>query len=668
MRNEWSAMKKLIWLKRAVLSAANAILKTVSGLAPLLLENAVANPIHSLTQYGKCTQSGTPTPDAPVDIVCNNGVLKPSPNLCNSALYTGMGYYVSTTDKVTNSSSNGTLVFQCKPNTTYSWWHTDGAGGSRAFELPTDTVTIGQAATWAVGNPAYSQKNTVRKYTTSADAKLLCVLFGRIDAQVDRTMDEQLADFMLVEGDVSTATEYVPYGVVYAGGYSIGKNLANVNAQTALVGYYITTQGVVTADLYNWMYQPYIRVKPNTTYTLSMSQSVYYVSISEYSKADDSGFIVRKAGSTGSNTSLTITTGATTNYIRFGTNLDRTAVTLEEVLAINWQVEEGATATEYEPYTEIPYLPEVLTVSGANLLDPSTVPDENRFISSSNGSTQAPSAAGGEFRHSEYIPVKEGTTYFFGMTPYAASSAGIAWYSTAEVTGYISGLNGSTLKNSNNNMRATAPAGAKYLRFCWRINEGYDPDWQHSVYPCECVNNEPIMSAWQAYAAPQTASVPMLLSVGDYKDEAEIISGGMTHRVGIKVLDGTEAWRASTSANIYILDSAIAVNLTAICTHFQKVSNTTSAANMPDGSFKGHSSNAILYFKDVSAGNVDGFKAFLAVQYAAGTPVIVLYKLAEETTGQTTAQHLVTHEGTNIVDVASNVDPVELKAEYYATE
>ena len=29
-----------------------------------------------VTSYGKCEQNGTPTPDAPVDIVCNNGVLK----------------------------------------------------------------------------------------------------------------------------------------------------------------------------------------------------------------------------------------------------------------------------------------------------------------------------------------------------------------------------------------------------------------------------------------------------------------------------------------------------------------------------------------------------------------------------------------------------------------
>lgn len=30
----------------------------------------------SVVAYGKCTQNDTPTPDAPKDIVCNNGALK----------------------------------------------------------------------------------------------------------------------------------------------------------------------------------------------------------------------------------------------------------------------------------------------------------------------------------------------------------------------------------------------------------------------------------------------------------------------------------------------------------------------------------------------------------------------------------------------------------------
>lgn len=59
-----------------MLQAASAIVKTVTGTLPLELSNAIYHPIVSLTRYGLCTQDGTPTPSAPVDIMCNNGVLR----------------------------------------------------------------------------------------------------------------------------------------------------------------------------------------------------------------------------------------------------------------------------------------------------------------------------------------------------------------------------------------------------------------------------------------------------------------------------------------------------------------------------------------------------------------------------------------------------------------
>lgn len=132
-------------------------------------------------------------------------------------------------------------------------------------------------------------------------------------------------------------------------------NMANVNEQTVLVGYYISSQWVLTSDSNNRIYQEYIPVLPETTYTLSLSASVYYVTISEYSTDDDSWFIIRNAGSSWSNTSLTITTTENTNYVRFWTNIDRSVVTMERVLAINWQLEKWDTATPYRPYSSTWY-------------------------------------------------------------------------------------------------------------------------------------------------------------------------------------------------------------------------------------------------------------------------------------------------------------------------
>ena len=73
--------------ERLVWTTIKSVIQTITGNAPLILTNAVNNSITSLTQYGKCTQNGTPTPSAPVDIVCNNGALK-----CRMASGLPVGY------------------------------------------------------------------------------------------------------------------------------------------------------------------------------------------------------------------------------------------------------------------------------------------------------------------------------------------------------------------------------------------------------------------------------------------------------------------------------------------------------------------------------------------------------------------------------------------------
>lgn len=132
-------------------------------------------------------------------------------NLANPALVDGEGWYIVSGKIANSAAANRTIVFPCKPNTTYSWWHCDGVGGMRAFESDTATPTVGDTAAWAVGSPAYKAANVVTTYTTSATAKYLIIDYSRRDSSSTRTHDEQFADFMLVEGAVSEALPYEPY-------------------------------------------------------------------------------------------------------------------------------------------------------------------------------------------------------------------------------------------------------------------------------------------------------------------------------------------------------------------------------------------------------------------------------------------------------------------------
>lgn len=63
--NDWSTLQRLIWL-RAMIGGGTAA--TVTGVSPLSLVNAIAKPIKSLIQYGKCSIVDG-------DIYCNNGKL-----------------------------------------------------------------------------------------------------------------------------------------------------------------------------------------------------------------------------------------------------------------------------------------------------------------------------------------------------------------------------------------------------------------------------------------------------------------------------------------------------------------------------------------------------------------------------------------------------------------
>ena len=178
-------------------------------------------------------------------------------------------------------------------------------------------------------------------------------------------------------------------------------------------------------------------------------------------------------------------------------------------------------------------------------------------------------------------------------------------------------------------------------------------------------------------ATPQTASVQDLLAVDDYRDEQNIISGSVKRKVGIKIFDGTEDWTKPSSADYFRLDGLFedaipysADNPAVVCSHFVGRVPKTAASGMDDGDIKlGYTSTYNrLYLKYSSATTSDELKAWVAAQYAAGTPVIVLYPLAEEVAEQVPPQKLYVADGSNTVSVVANVSPVNLECTYIAAD
>ena len=167
------------------------------------------------------------------------------------------------------------------------------------------------------------------------------------------------------------------------------------------------------------------------------------------------------------------------------------------------------------------------------------------------------------------------------------------------------------------------------------------------------------------------ATAEMLLKVGDYQDEQEILSGAVTRKVGIKVFDGTEGWVKGTSFYADISLGALQAAHSCICNYYAgKSTNPYSAdsntiqVGYKDGSLTFWNRVYITANRAEYATAAD-FKAYLAAQYAAGTPVIVLYPLATPTTESVTGQTLQVTDGDNVLEITqASIDGLELEAEY----
>ena len=163
-----------------------------------------------------------------------------------------------------------------------------------------------------------------------------------------------------------------------------------------------------------------------------------------------------------------------------------------------------------------------------------------------------------------------------------------------------------------------------------------------------------------------TATTEKLLKVGNYQDEQEILSGVVTRNVGVKVFDGTESFYYINGAfrcNLYGLPA----NNKVICNYFDgNVSPTTTTSQQPDLTIKGHAAaNNTMYFKYTAKTTEEQLQQWFADQYAAGTPVIIVYPLATPTTETVTGQALQVTDGDNVLEITqASLSGLELEAQY----
>lgn len=204
-------------------------------------------------------------------------------------------------------------------------------------------------------------------------------------------------------------------------------------------------------------------------------------------------------------------------------------------------------------------------------------------------------------------------------------------------------------------------------------------------YPMDIVSNNGVLkinSQGQIYTdgtvetiedtIGNTATAEMLLKVGDYQDVQSILDGVVTRNVGVKVLDGTEnwAWNASSGwrarLNIQTVETATSSMPALLCNMFAASSWSGVSATTPLISI--NSNGSTINFTvgwDANITSLAAWQQFLASQYTAGTPVIIVYPLATATTESVAGQTLQVTDGDNVLEITqASINGLELEAEY----
>ena len=674
--------------------------------------------LDSVVAKGGTEQNGTPTPDAPMDITSNNGVLKVSPNLFDKnasyALFNGYVNNVSVGENTTLMSYSGgdkTIIIKVAPNTTYTVTRVTNLGSvydrirCAAF---TTLPTNGSTGVILCNYMNKTQANAT--FTTLSDTQYVAINV-RNSGAVGDDWTQFVDAFQLEQG--STATQYRPYGQIYTDGTveTIKDSLNNTATAEMLlkVGDYQDVQeilsGAVTRNVG-------VKVLDGTE-DWTKGQSFYCNTLTGVAQTDHScycthyqGIMNNSAVVTDSNTcrvgyhigseivwdrlyiyadrSLYATAQDFANYLAdqyaAGTpviviyplnasttetvspqKLLKNPVTVTEASIDNLEV----TTTEAEhtvPTPDYPLdivcnngvlkvgpnndviaegTPETVTITGKNLLD------INKTSGAGHLNTSGELVPFDNYYCSDYIEIKPSTVYTYTETMKSAVQDNyirLCFYDSNKT--FISPIQGNmpTIEAKTYTYKITSPVNAKYIRISshsdfvkGQLEEGIRPTKYEEYY--------------QASFAPED-----LLKLGDYQDVQSVLDGIVARNIGIKVLDGTEDWTRYGTGKFAtpLIGSKKQDNQEVpISTHFIGISYP----NVPetDGSMAVFNSSisstsGTLGINYQATPEVEQFKQWLADQYAAGTPVIVVYPLADTVEETVESRDVFITSGTNTIE------------------
>lgn len=379
--------KKLAFM--AVVNKVKGFVRSVVGIPPLTLPNAVGDDLLDYKIYGESKQNGTPSPEAPVEIV---SVGDKTVNLFNKndaeSILTGY----SDNTRFNASTNTRSVVIPCKENTKYT-----------VSKILSARFSVGYTAEFPKQNTATLQltsNNAATKITTisPSGAKYIVIYLYHFLYDTNITVEEVIDTLQIEEGDTATAYEPFGYKVPIK---VIGKNLFDEQdffkkacEIETLAGYepeYLEIDGKVGLRLYGrtcGLGKPadgtrlgvYSGFKDNTQYTFSFD--FYDITALDANGKEAYGAIIYCYYTDGTvNYNLftadanmrsknewrhrTFTSAAGKTIMRINFTY---ATGIAQTYFANFQIEEGALETAYEPYKNLGttniYLAEPLRKAG----------------------------------------------------------------------------------------------------------------------------------------------------------------------------------------------------------------------------------------------------------------------------------------------------------------
>ena len=658
------------------LQAGGGVELTATGNAPVTLANAIAHAIVSLTQEGKVTQASTPTPSSPVDLVCNNGALKmvddelPSGykrvlgfTCDNNAVWEITDFHLQGADTVRisfsvnaacnvwgcyqgadatdnydlyASTSSGSKYFRYGNGTYLSYWSPDDLG--ERFDVvytPTGSSGMPQDSTWSPLTFTSENNLLIGSTTlTGTSAKLKGNLYGNfvVDGRLKLIPCERVSDGVLGYYDTYSETFYEPY-TGFTGAVSLGYdgshyslavvgddevlNVYGNDYDNATMGtvYGVTLNSVVSDNTIKAGSATSIKLpcEPNTDYTIG------------FIKQPSSGNIFRVGTAavddvpTTSNPVTAINGVVSTNYNPITINSGDNATTMW--VQIGSPVQASFADLIVQKGTSL----NIQTASVADLFAVGDYKDTQEII-------------GGTVNRAVGVAVLDGTeTVTVEKKCYVLTLADKVSAKTQMYCSHFAYANSNTSTVADGKMVTYSPAKV-----------GFRYDALHS-------GSETII-AEKTITGNEMDEIPL---------SAQEIAAIQTLNNGdtvVLTVDGV-----AKTVTTYIGDYGGGMKYWAITDNYETVDIQANSENV--GSIMLCASGTFTIKLEAPTPMVGSqFADFATAQYNVGTPIIVLYPLAEETTETVAGQHLTTAEGTNTVSVTSNVDPVALTVVYKGTE